>query len=180
MLKFFILPVLAAGLAFAQPPAGQGARGTHARGHSFESIKSYLGLSDAQVSSMVEARRSSAEANRTLAKDLRTKHEALQQALNNGSTDATAIGQATLEIQSLRKQLQANVAKGREQAVSFLSAEQKAKLAALKESRDLRREIREAHALQLIAPAAGKGHAFGAHRGMHHRGEKGPRKPEKE
>ncbi len=145
MLNKLILPVFAVAAAFAQPPSGAPA---------FTEIKAYLNLSDTQVTSITTANRTAMEANRTAAAQMRTKHEALQAALNSGSTDAAAIGRAMLDIQALRKQLEANHAKVREQALSFLTADQKTKLKVLEEAEKLREEIREAHALQLLAPPA--------------------------
>ncbi len=150
MFKKLILPIFAAAVSFAQPPAG----GPAATPPVTE-IKAYLNLSDTQVTSIASAMRASADANRTIAEQLKTKQQTLQTALTNGSTDAPAIGRAMLEIQALRKQLETNHAKAREQALSFLSADQKTKLKALEDAEKLRDEIRQAHALQLLAPPAG-------------------------
>jgi Spy/CpxP family protein refolding chaperone len=92
---------------------------------------------------------------------MRTKAKALREAMQAGSTDATAVGKQMIELRDLRKQIQANRAKAGEQAVSYLSAEQKTKLAALKESAELRREARAAMALGLLPPPAGEGRGMG-------------------
>jgi Spy/CpxP family protein refolding chaperone len=153
MLNKLVLSVIFVSANFAQPPAmgpGQGPGQP-----PVTEIKAYLNLSDTQITSITNAIRTSADANRTLAEQMRTKHQMLQTALNNGSIDAAAIGRAMLEIQALRKQLEANHTKAREQAVSFLSTDQKAKLKTLEDAEKLREEIGEAHALNLLAPPAG-------------------------
>lgn len=149
MLNKLSLTLFAAAVCFAQPH-GMGRHGTP----SFTGIKAYLNLSDTQVTSITAANSAARESNRAVHEQLRAKHDALQTALKAGSADAAAIGRQMLEIQALRKQTDSNRAKVHEQAVSFLSAEQKTKLAALASDRSLRRELREAHALQLLAPPA--------------------------
>jgi len=149
----FVLSAIFVAVSFAQPPAmGPG----QAPGQPpVSEIKAYLSLTDTQITSITTALRTAADANRTLAEQMRTKQEALQTALTSGSTDAAAIGRAMLEIQAIRKQLEANHTKSLEQAASFLSADQKTKLKALEDAAKLQPVIHEAHALQLLAPPAG-------------------------
>ena len=85
------------------------------------------------------------------------KHTALQTLLTNGSTDANAIGKAMIEIRDLQKQITAAQSKIQEQALSFLTADQKSKLKALEDAEKLRPAIGQAHALHLLAPPANAG-----------------------
>ena len=153
MFKKLILPIFAAAVSFSQPPAG-----APPAAPPVTEIKAYMNLSDTQVTSITSAIRASADANRAVAEQLRPKQQALQTARTNGNADPAAIGRAMLEIQALRNQLETNNTKAREQALSFLSADQKTKLKALEDAENLRDEIRQAHALQLLAqPARGQG-----------------------
>lgn len=175
MLNKYILPLFAIAASFAQPPgmgsaAGQGpgpgmgmGMGMQGPGHgpgaaqSFTEIKAYLNLSDTQLSSINAAIRAAADSVQTLRRAIGEKHAALRTLLNNGSTDASAIGKAMIEIRDLEKQVAAAQAKIQEQALSFLSAEQKSKLKTLEEAEKLRPAIGQAHALRLLAPQASPG-----------------------
>ena len=139
------LALFAAAVSFAQPPSGAPV---------FTELKTYLNLSDTQITSITAANSAVRAANRALADQARTKQQALQTTIANGSTDAAAIGKTVLEIASIRKQLDAAHTKLREQAASFLSADQKTKLKVLEDAEKLRPAIGQAHALELLAPPA--------------------------
>ena len=153
MLKRILLPIVAMTVALAQPPAGAG-RG---KGNppSFDKIKAYLSLSDTQINSIRSASKEAMEANKPVFEQMRAKRRAMRELTQSGSGDATAIGKAVLEAQELRKQLHASQAKVHEQALSFLSADQKAKLDALKSDRSLRAERMQARFLHLLAAPEG-------------------------
>ena len=161
MFNKFFLPVFAIAVSLAQPPGmgsgpgmGPGMGQGPGAAQSFTEIKAYLNLSDTQITSINNAVRAAADANQALRNTIREKHLALQTLLNNGSTDASAIGKAMIEIRDLQKQIAAAQAKIQEQALSFLSADQKTKLKALDEAEKLRPAIGQAHALHLLAPPA--------------------------
>lgn len=184
MFTKYILPVLAIAVSFAQPQGmgpGRGpgmgmgpgmgngmGMGMGAGTQSFTELKAYLNLSDTQITSINNAVRTAAEANQALHTTIREKHTALQTLLNNGSTDANAIGKAMIEIRDLQKQITAAQAKIQEQALSFLTADQKTKLKALEDAEKLRPAIGQAHALHLLAPPANAG--FGPMNGSGPRG----------
>ncbi len=151
MLKQTLLSLALITAAVAQPPGGPGAR------PDFTDIKTYMNFTDAQLASIRQASESARTANQTTRQQMAQKQTALHTLIANGSTDAAAIGRAMLEIAALRKTLDANMSKAREQALSFLSADQKTKLKALEDAEKLREEIGQAHALQLLAPPAGPG-----------------------
>lgn len=170
MFKKLFLPVIAIAVSFAQPQGmgpgmgmgmgqgpGMGMGQGPGAGQSFTEIKAYLNLSDTQITSINNAVRAAADANQALRNTIREKHIALQTLLNNGSTDANAIGKAMIEIRDLQKQITAAQAKIQEQALSFLTADQKTKLKALEDAEKLRPAIGQAHALHLLAPPANAG-----------------------
>jgi Spy/CpxP family protein refolding chaperone len=150
MLKQTLLSLTLITAAMAQPP-GAGA------GPDFTDIKTYMNFTDAHLASIRQAGETARTANQTTRQQVAQKQTALNTLIANGSTDAAAIGRAMLEIAALRKTMDANLAKAREQALSFLSADQKTKLKALEDAEKLREEIGQAHALQLLAPPAGSG-----------------------
>lgn len=150
MLKQTLLSLALITAAVAQPPGGGAAP-------DFTDIKTYMNFTDAQLASIRQAGESARTANQTTRQQMAQKQTALNTLIANGSTDAAAIGRAMLEIAALRKTLDANMSKAREQALSFLSADQKTKLKALEDAEKLREEIGQAHALQLLAAPAGTG-----------------------
>jgi len=152
MLKQTLLSLTLMAAAVAQPPGGPGAAAP-----DFTDIKSHLSLSDAQLASIRQAGDTARAANRTVRQQIAEKQTALNGVITNGSTDAAAIGRAMLEIAALRKMMDSNTTKAREQALSFLSADQKTKLKTLEDAEKLREEIGQAHALELLAAPAGTG-----------------------
>lgn len=145
MFKKFLLPVFALTVAMAQP-AGRGPRA-----QSFEAIQTYLSLSDTQLESIRSSNKAAMESSKETFKSLFVKQKALREMVKNGTGDATAIGNATLEAEAIRKQLSAARTATHDKALSFLSAEQKTKLDALNGNRELRREMFQAQRLQLLA-----------------------------
>lgn len=156
MLKQTLLSLALVTAAMAQPPGGIGG-GPGAP--DFTDIKTHMNLTDAQLASIRQAGDSARTANQTARQQIAQKQTALNTAITNGSTDAAAIGRAMLEIAALRKSMEANFTKAREQALSFLNADQKTKLKALEDAEKLREEIGQAHALQLLAPPESAGFA---------------------
>ncbi len=124
-------------------------------------LKTFLGLTDAQVTQLRDLRQQEREALRTVAQQIAEKRRALGEALQAGSTDATALGQLLVDIQNLRKQIQTTNENFRSQALALLTADQKAKLAQLEAAAKLAPAIRQATALNLLAPPAGPGLGLG-------------------
>jgi len=124
-------------------------------------LKTFLGLTDAQVTQLRELRQQERQALRSVVQQVAEKHRALREALQAGSTDATALGQLLVDIQNLRKQIQSTNENFRSQALALLTADQKAKLAQLEAAAKLAPAIRQAAALNLLAPPAGAGFGLG-------------------
>ena len=139
-----LIPAFTAAVAFAQPPVNE--------------LKTFLNLTDAQVTSIQEANRSAMQANRDLADKIRTNRQNLRTLTSQTNPDAAAVGRLVLEGQAYGKQIADSRAKARETALTFLSAEQKTKLKTLEEAMQLREEIGAAQRLNLISgPAEGLG-----------------------
>jgi len=173
-MKRFAIPLLAtAALMMAQPSGmGHGPRGAMGAGApgSVVELKAALGLSDAQVTSLQQIRTSQRETISTLARQMRTKNEALRASLSSGTT-AVAAGTTLLEIEALRKQLTTVEGNVRTQALGVLTAEQRTKLKTLEDAAALQPAIRQATALGLLTHPVGPG----GPRGMGGMGGVGPR-----
>ena len=151
MTKLSLLaPVFALAVAFAQGPPTPGGFAP-----PVTELKTYMNLTDTQITSITNSNQALMTASRTVMEQIRTKRTALQALLTAGSTDAAALGKLLLEIQALEKQITDNHTKAQTAAVSFLSADQKTKLKALEDSSKLREEIGEAARLNLLAAPAG-------------------------
>lgn len=159
-----LIPAFTAAVAFAQP--------------SVNELKTFLNLTDAQVTSIREANRSAMQANREVAEKLRSNRQNLRTLTSQSNPDAAAVGRLILESQTYAKQIADSRAKSRETALTFLSAEQKTKLKTLEEAMQLRGEIAAAQRLNLLAGPAGGPGGRGERMGMRGRmgaGRSGPR-----
>ncbi|HBY60456.1 MAG TPA: hypothetical protein DEH78_11575 [Solibacterales bacterium] len=157
-----------AALAFAQPMGGpRGPRmgggpgmmgpmgapgGQPGAGPNFDSLKSYLTLTDAQVTALQNLQTQNRDANRTTMEQIATQQKALNDALRAGSQDAAALGKMLISIQALRKQIDDRMTVLRTQARAQLTAPQVAKLKALEDAAALRDEIQQAAMLALLTP----------------------------
>lgn len=152
----------------AQPfGMGRGARvaagaGLAAQPQAFAALKDALGLTDTQVQQLIELRKKTAEENRALAGQVRTKRQELAGLLKAANPDPAKIGQLHLEIRDLHQQRLTRLEQLRTQATSMLTAEQKTKLAELEKAMASARAARQAVGLGLIvppqpAPGAGAG-----------------------
>lgn len=138
-LKILLLTI-SAGICLAQRPAPPATE-----------LKAYLGLSDAQVTSLQSIQRDTMQASRAVMEQIRTKHEELEALLDKG-TDATAAGKLLLEIKVLRTQVETARTSLRTQASAILTADQRSKLKALEGAVKLQAPIQQATMLNLLAP----------------------------
>jgi Spy/CpxP family protein refolding chaperone len=117
---------------------------------AYTAIKRYLNLSDAQLQALQELQESRAAANQAIYKQISDKQTTINNLLMSGSSDALQIGQLTLDINNLRKQLPASGAPFRESALAVLTPEQKNKLPGLTNARQLQPAASQAVGLDLI------------------------------
>jgi hypothetical protein len=130
--------------AWAQPPAP-----------SVTELKTYLSLSEAQVTSLQTIRQNLHTSIRSTMQQLQTKRQTLNTELAAGNTSAATLGQQLLDIQNLRKSVTAAQTASQAQALNVLTADQKTKLQVLTNAAALRPQIGEAMSLGLIVPPAG-------------------------
>jgi len=132
-----------------QPPADR-----------FDAVQAAVGLTDAQVTQLLDLRKQEGEAVRATSQQMREKQKALRDALQTGTADAAALGNLLLEIQSLGKKVRQTHESFHAQALALLDDQQKANLAKLEEAMKLRPAIGQASALNLLegpGPEAGPG-----------------------
>jgi Spy/CpxP family protein refolding chaperone len=153
------LPLVVFGAVLAQGPFGpRGMRAPRAGPQSpaLDELKAYLNLTDAQIQSLQQARQQAMTGQQTVFTQVRDKHQALRDLLDKGTSDAAAVGKLMLDIRALQKQVASAMTASHTQALSFLTAEQKTKLAALEQAAKLRTAIDQAARLGLLeAPAPG-------------------------
>jgi len=140
---------------------------------TFDEAKAYLGLSDAQVTALQQLRQAEADSQRSTMEQIRQKHQAMQQLVQQGSSDTAAIASLMQEAQALQKQLEAAHTQYLGQAVALLTAEQRTKLAALEAAAKLMGTIGQAAALNLLQAPQGPAGMPGGGRGPG-RGPGGP------
>ena len=160
MKRLLITAALCAVAAFPQGPGGPGGRRGGDRAPSFDSLKTYLSLTDAQITSLTQLQTQRRTEMQTLMTTLRQKNTAIQTELAKAAPDGATLGRLMLDLKATRTQATTIATRYRTQATAVLTAPQKTKIAALEEAAKLRDEIHEAAAAGLLAPpdnAAGAG-----------------------
>jgi len=118
-------------------------------------VQSYLGLTDAQISTLTQLRQSEMAALKPIFQQIGPLRQSLRTQGQSGSADATAVGKLVLSIQSLEQQATPIRASFQQQATAVLTADQKTKLAALESAAALMPAIHEATGLNLLTPPKG-------------------------
>ena len=140
----------------AQPPGGPMRPGGPPQPPAAE-VKAALGLTDQQVSQLTQVQRDRMQAQRPTFERIGEKQKSLNEMLEKGGADPTAVGRLILDIQDLRKQAPENDKRYREQALQILTPEQKTKLKSLEDALKLRPAADQAIGLNLLQPPAGPG-----------------------
>ena len=137
-----------------------------------DAVKTYLALSDSQLTGFQAIRQTAMTAAQPTAEQLRTKTQALRTALNETPVNAATITSLQTEINALRTQLDKIQADARAQMAATLSADQKAKLATLAAAADLREEVQGAAGIGLLegGPGGPGGRGFGGPGGGKNKG----------
>jgi Spy/CpxP family protein refolding chaperone len=152
--RWTILAILLAATAFAQ----QGPRArTPGSGPNLQALKTYLNLTDAQVTALTAVQTSLRNALKPLAQDLAAKTKALRDENNKTTPDPNVVAQLKADIASLRGQIQAQRTSFQAQAQTLLTADQLAALTQLEQALKLLVVAREAAALDLISLPDGFG-----------------------
>jgi len=147
-----LLLILSATVLLAQTPPARvpqpGAQAAPARA----ALKAFLALTDAQLEELVKLRRDEQEALRPIREQMAVKAKALREALSAGSPDAAAVGQLTLDLRTLRQQVQQMNEDYHTKALGLLDDAQKTKLQTLQRLMRLQPAVNAATALNLLLP----------------------------
>jgi len=167
MTKKFWIAALAgllciATLAIAQGPHHRGPGGPErvgrARGANFESLKTYLGLTDTQVAGLRQARTDGFDLAKPAMKENAQKARDLRAEMNKANPDSNTVGRLMTEMKQSREQNRSTQTQIRDKSMAILTEAQKAKLKALEDAASLQEAIREARMSGLLnAPAGSTG-----------------------
>ena len=113
-------------------------------------LMQYLGLSDGQMQALQDVQKNRNAANQAIYKQMGDKQTAINSLIASGSNDALQVGQLTLDINNLRKQLLTSGAPFRDQALAVLTPDQKNKLTGLTNALQLQPAAYQAINLNLI------------------------------
>jgi Spy/CpxP family protein refolding chaperone len=142
-----------------------------------DAVKQALNLTDAQITQLEQLQQSARTAAQPLEAQIRTRQQALNQAMQQTSPDPLAVGRLMAEIKDLREQIRLTTGKLHSQAVALLTAEQKTKLKALEDAAKLQPAVGQAVMLNLIEPPQGAVGPHGLAGPMGRRGFHGPGGP---
>lgn len=161
MRNLLISMALCSGLLLAQGPMGggmgprSGMRGPGAAGTA--ALKTYLGLTDAQVEQIQTLRKQRAEAMQPEAAALRAKAQELRQLMQSANPDPAKVGALTVELKQLRDKAAAARSILNDQIKAVLTAAQQAKLKDLEAAAKLGPAVRQAIGIGLIEAPEGQG-----------------------
>src|SRR5262249_50662217 len=113
-------------------------------------LKAFLNLNDTQVNVLLNVQKSQQQATQLIYQQINQKQQQLNALLESGSTNAAVIGQLTIDINLLRKQLPVKGEPYRSEALAVLAVDQRAKLAMLVNALQLGPAASEAVNLNLI------------------------------
>ena len=110
----------------------------------------YLGLSPTQLQALQDVQKSRTAADQATYKQINDKQMTINNLIAAGSNDALMIGQLTIDISNLRKQLLTSGAPFRDQALAVLTPDQKNKLPGLTSALQLQPAAYQAIGFNLI------------------------------
>jgi Spy/CpxP family protein refolding chaperone len=122
---------------------------------AYAAVKQYLNLSDSQLQALEDVQKNRAAADQAIYKQISDKQMAINNLLASGSNDALQVGQLTLDINNLRKQVRTSSAQFRDPALAVLTPDQKSRLPGLTSAMQLQPTASQAVSLDLIDGATG-------------------------
>ena len=163
-LKIAVILMSAAALTAQAQPFGRGGRAATATTGTtttppapIDALKTYLSLTDSQVTGFQAIRQTAQTSAQPLIQQLRTKQEALRAALNASPIVPATVSSLQADIATLETQLKKIQTDASAQMQALLGADQKAKLAILTAAAALRDEIEGAALVGLIDGPGGPG-----------------------
>jgi hypothetical protein len=129
-------------------------------------LKDFLGLTDAQVTQLIEIRKSLPDVMKPFFEELRAKQTALREEMQKTNPDSAKVGALMVEMKAIREKARAAREKLDDQAKAVLTPDQKTKLAQLEAAQKLLPAIRQGVAFGLLDGPAGDGARRGAGAGL--------------
>jgi len=134
---------------------GGGMAGGGAALANVDALKAVLGLTDTQVQQLRDLRKEQAEAAKPIMDEIRTKRQALAEAMKAATPDSVLVGQLMVDIRKLGDSLKGLRDQREVKALALLTPDQKKKLTTLQEAQKLMPAVAEATALGLLEPLPG-------------------------
>lgn len=119
---------------------------------SFDDLKKFLALSDAQMEQLWRLLDEQTQASQGNYEKIEAKRRELDALLRSGSRDVVRVGQLALDIYTLSNQTPAPVEEWRLRAITVLTAGQRTKLGPLNQATQLAAAASQAVALNLVDP----------------------------
>ncbi|MDX2149545.1 MAG: hypothetical protein SFV54_02345 [Bryobacteraceae bacterium] len=116
----------------------------------YKAVTDYLGLSAAQLDTLRRVQQQRREAEAAIYRQMSEKQRTIEELLRSNTMDALRVGQLTLEINALRRQLPLNDGPYREQALAALTEAQKQRLPGLVQALKLQQAGWEAVDLSIV------------------------------
>jgi Spy/CpxP family protein refolding chaperone len=117
---------------------------------SFEDVKKFLALSDAQMQQLGKILDEQTSASQGTYEKIQAKRAELDILLRSGSRDLNRVGQLTLDIYTLSNQTPAPVDEWRSRALAVLTPQQRSRLEPLEQATKLSAAATQAVALNLL------------------------------
>jgi Spy/CpxP family protein refolding chaperone len=153
-----------------QGPPPMGPRGGMAQ---VDALKSFLQLTDAQVTDLKGLLTSFRDATKPIHEQIMTKQKSLKDELAKATPDSAVVAQLMVDMKSLRNQIKTKHDELRPQLLALLTDPQKTSLATLQQALTQQQAAHQAVALGLLeapANAGGDGPGFGGGWGRRHPG----------
>jgi Spy/CpxP family protein refolding chaperone len=162
MKRMMIVFTLAAMSVFAQGPGFGGPRG-EGRGQrleqaTFDALKTYLTLTDAQVTQLKAVLQKQAEANKPVMEQIRAKQQQIAEEMKKDAPSPTVVGNLMVEVKKLRDSIRDKSGATSTDALAVLTPAQQTKLKELEAAQKAVPAVHQAELLGLLArpePPAG-------------------------
>lgn len=138
---------------FAQPGPPQGAPNAAPTPPTPAALKTALGLSDSQVTSLTQLQTQKRNQIQPIAQQIDDKQEAIHTALAKDNPDVNAIAALLVQVAALQKQIKSIDSGYTTQAAAILTADQKTKLNDLAKAQALEDAVHQAEGLNLLTPS---------------------------
>lgn len=141
MIPRFLLPLLTAGILFAQDPSAN---------PQAPDLKAFLNLSDTQIQNLAQVQQKKGQALQPVMQETAQNQQKLQQLLAAPNPDPATVGRLLITIATLGQQAQQIAGGFQAEASNLLTSDQKTKLPPLQLAVDLHPAALQAASLGLL------------------------------